>query len=396
MADSAASPAPPSAPAEGSLDLLAIYNGTLAGGAKGIGGGDQVMLKCLNLSGIRPDVLVPSSARGLLRNPGRVFETRPTGSLSTAGILVTFVARIFQALWLGWRQRRHTYQIAVSVSGFAVDLIPLWFWNARIKGAIVYHLLPERKAVNLPTRIRFGLAALEQWLSLRLLRHICDYMVAGNEVTRRQLQAYLPGKPIFVLHAGFDAAALDRVPAPPKDPNLAVFIGRLTSQKGIFDLLKIMTEITRQTPGFRLVMVGNGPDREFLLAEIQRLKLDGVTLAGFVTDDQKARLLKEASYFFFPSYEEGWGIALAEALYCDCQCVAYELEHYRPVFGSHPAYARLGDWRDFLRAFLEVQGRAPDPEQKSFLRQYDDPNIARQFVQHLKQIASAPAGPGPA
>ena len=218
MADSAASPAPPSAPAEGSLDLLAIYNGTLAGGAKGIGGGDQVMLKCLNLSGIRPDVLVPSSARGLLRNPGRVFETRPTGSLSTAGILVTFVARIFQALWLGWRQRRHTYQIAVSVSGFAVDLIPLWFWNARIKGAIVYHLLPERKAVNLPTRIRFGLAALEQWLSLRLLRHICDYMVAGNEVTRRQLQAYLPGKPIFVLHAGFDAAALDRVPAPPQRP----------------------------------------------------------------------------------------------------------------------------------------------------------------------------------
>lgn len=369
------------------LDLLVVYNGTLAGGTTGIGGGDQVMLKCINLSGIEPDLLIPRSARALIRRHGRFFFTLPNWRGDTVGILVTFLVRILQALWLGWRHR-HSYQIAVAVSGFAVDLIPLWFWKARHKGAIVYHLLPERKAVNLATRLRFGLAALEQRLALRMLRHVCDFMVAGNEVTQRQLQAVLPGKPVFVLHAGFDAAALDRVPAPPKDPKLALFIGRLTSQKGIFDLLPVMAEIQREDPAFRLVLVGTGPDREFLLTEIKRLGLQGVTLAGFVTEEEKIRLLKQACYFFFPSYEEGWGIALAEALYCECRCVTYELAHYRPIFGDFPAYARLGDWADFLRAFRQIRPQPVPAGQKSFLRRYDDPNIARQFVEHLRAIVA--------
>ena len=370
------------------LDLLVVYNGTLAGSSKGIGGGDQVMLKCINLSGIEPDILIPRSAQALIQRHGRLFFTMANWRLDTLGILVTFPVRVLQGVWHGWRQR-HTYEIAVAVSGFAVDLIPLWFWKARRKGAIVYHVIPERKAVNFATRLRFGLAALEQRLALRMLRHVCDYMVAGNEVTKRQLQAFLPGKPVFVLHAGFDAAALDRVASIPKDGKLALFIGRLTSQKGIFDLVKLMAEIRQEDPEFRLVMVGHGPDRDFLLAEIQRLQLNNITLAGFITDEEKMRLLKQAAFFFFPSYEEGWGIALAEALYCECRCVTYELEHYRPIFRDYPAYARLGDWQDFLRAFREVRPRSVAADQKSFLRQYNDPMIARQFVEHLKEIAAA-------
>ena len=90
-------------------------------------------------------------------------------------------------------------------------------------------------------------------------------------------------------------------------------------------------------------MVGNGPDREFLLAEIQRLKLDGVTLAGFVTDDQKARLLKEASYFFFPSYEEGWGIAPGRSPLLRLPVRGLRTGALPACFRQPPpAYARLG------------------------------------------------------
>lgn len=102
-------------------------------------------------------------------------------------------------------------------------------------------------------------------------------------------------------------------------------------------------------------------------------------------------LLKKSACFFFPSYEEGWGIALAEALYCECRCVCYELPHYRSVFGDFPVYARLGDPADFVRAFQ--QGGAVSPEQKNSVRQYDDQLVARRLVEHLSAIAQAPDSP---
>ena len=134
-APAASSMASPTAPPGAPLDLLVVYNGTLAGSAKGIGGGDQVMLKCINLSGIEPDIVIPRSAQALLQCHGRLFFTQPTWRLDTLGILVTFPVRMMQGAWQGWRQP-HTYDVAVAVSGFAVDLIPLWFWKARHKGAI--------------------------------------------------------------------------------------------------------------------------------------------------------------------------------------------------------------------------------------------------------------------
>ena len=48
--------------------------------------------------------------------------------------------------------------------------------------------------------------------------------------------------------------------------------------------------------------------------------------------------------------EEGWGIALAEALYCECRCLCYELPHYRSIFAEFPVYTRIGDPKDFARA----------------------------------------------
>src|SRR4029077_16988532 len=135
------------------------------------------------------------------------------------------------------------------------------------------------------------------------------FIIAGNEFTKRQLEARMPGKPIFILPAGFDAAFIDKVPAQEKDPNLACFIGRLVSQKGIFDLLKVMDELRRSHPEFRLVIVGSGPEKDLFMAEMQRLKLNNIQLAGFVSEEEKISLLKRSKFFFFPSYEEGWGIA---------------------------------------------------------------------------------------
>jgi glycosyltransferase involved in cell wall biosynthesis len=368
------------------MSLLIVLNGSLAGRGQTVGGGDIVLFKFIRLSGIQPDVLIPKCAQAFVETRGRLFSTLSHRQLSLFRILILFFVRTLQGIWWSFRNQQR-YDIALAASPFSVDVIPVWFWKARHKGAVVYHLIPKRKPVNFETRIRFGLAAIEQKVMMNILRRACDFIVAGNEFTKRQLEERMAGKPIFILPAGFDAAAVDRVAPQSKDKNLGCFIGRLVSQKGIFDLLKIMAELGRSHPEFRLVMAGTGSERDFLMAEIQRLHLTNIQLAGFVSEEEKLLLLKKSKYFFFPSYEEGWGIALAEALYCECRCICYELPHYRSIFGDFPVYARLGDTDDFTRAFQQ-SGEVP-PEQKKFMRQYDDRLIVRQLVEHLTAVTQS-------
>ena len=365
------------------MSLLIVLNGSLAGHGQTVGGGDIVLFKFIRLSGIQPDVLIPKCAQAFAETRGRFFLTLSHRQLSLVRILFLFFIRILQGIWWSFRNRQR-YDIALAASPFSVDVIPVWFWKARHKGAVVYHLLPKRKPVNLATRIRFGLAAIEQKVMINILRWACDFIVAGNEFTKRQLEEQLPGKRIFILPAGFDTAAVDRVAPQSKDENLGCFVGRLVSQKGIFDLLKIMAELGRSHPEFRLVMAGTGPERDFLITEIQRLNLTNIQLAGFVSEEKKILLLKKSKYFFFPSYEEGWGIALAEALYCECRCICYELPHYRSIFGDFPIYVRLGDADDFTRAFR--QSDEVSPEQKKIMRQYDDRLIVQQLAEHLAAV----------
>ena len=373
-------PAPqPAAP----LSLFIALNGSLASKGQTVGGGDMVLFKFIRLSNTQPDVLIPKCAQDFVATQGRLFLTLSHRRLTLFRILTLFFIRTLQGIWWALQNRR-VYDVALAASPFGVDVIPVWFWKARLKGAVVYHLIPKRKAVNFPTRVRFGLAAVEQKIMIGILRRACDFIVAGNEFTKHQLEQRMPGKPIYILPAGFDAATIDRVATPPKDPNLGCFVGRLVSQKGIFDLLKVMVELGRSHPEFRLVMAGTGPERDFLVAEIQRLNLTNIQLAGFVSEEEKVVLLKKSKYFFFPSYEEGWGIALAEALYCECRCICYELPHYRSIFGDFPVYAKLGDVDDFVRAFR--QSGEVSPEQKQFMRQYDDPLVTRQLVGHLATV----------
>jgi glycosyltransferase involved in cell wall biosynthesis len=367
-----------------SISLLVSMNGSLASEGKTTGGGDMVLFKFIRLSQMQPDVLIPASAQKFAITSGEKILTRKNNGLSLLGIVWLFLARIIQGVERACRNQK-IYDVALAASPFGVDVIPVWFWKARRKGAVIYHVIPPRKAVNLVTWIRFGLASLEHKITLAILRRACDFIVAGNEMTKRELEVLLPGKQIFILPAGFDAGFIDQVAAQKKDPNLACFIGRMVSQKGVFDLLKVMAELAQTHPDFRLIMVGTGPERDFFIAEMQRLKLTNIQLAGFISEEEKIKLLKKSAYFLFPSYEEGWGIALAEALYCECRCLCYELAHYRSIFGEFPAYVRLGDVKDFIRV-LNLCGPVA-AGQRQFLRQYDDPSVAEQLAEHIRTIA---------
>jgi glycosyltransferase involved in cell wall biosynthesis len=373
--------------------ILLIWNGTVAGSKTTmlgeIGGGDQVIIKCVNQGTLRPDVMLPRSAANLIPGAGKLFLSKANFETGLIGLIFLLFVRTLQGIGHALKLRRAGYDFIIATSPFFFDLLPLLFAKAKHKGAIIYHITPPRKAVNLATRIRFALARIETVFSMQLVRWACDVLIVGNDHTGKQLEAIAPGLPWCVLHAGINTAKIDTFPDHPKHSRQACFLGRLTSQKGIFDLVEVMEIIGKTMPEFRLVMMGNGPERAALADAIQKRNLQNVILKGFVTDEEKYRILKESAFFFFPSFEEGWGIALAEALYCGCKAITYELPHYRSIFADYPLYVPLRDKAAFAQTLLDHRHDLAAPEQKSFIAQYDDAAVVRQFESGLEKLAAA-------
>jgi glycosyltransferase involved in cell wall biosynthesis len=97
-------------------------------------------------------------------------------------------------------------------------------------------------------------------------------------------------------------------------------IGRIEKFHG---LKEIWMAIKKLRPDANLVMAGRiTPD------EAAELRNAGIDHRGFVSEEEKISLYSKSKVFIFPSSREGFGIAVAEALFAGVTTVAWKL----PVF----------------------------------------------------------------
>lgn len=102
---------------------------------------------------------------------------------------------------------------------------------------------------------------------------------------------------------------------------LILAVGRLVRQKDFPTLLTAFGAVRRARPDARLVILGEGPDREALEAEIMRLGLaDSVSMPGFTTNPFSA--MAGADLFVLSSRWEGFANVVAEALACGTNVVS--------------------------------------------------------------------------
>ena len=138
-------------------------------------------------------------------------------------------------------------------------------------------------------------------------------------------------------------------------PPRAVFLARMTHVKGVRDAIEAWALVLRRVPDARLVMVGSGPEREPARALARQLGVSAaVEWPGFVSEDEKRRLLNESRLLLAPSREEGWGIAVAEALAGGVPVVAYTLPVLDELFGSSYVGTPVGDVDALAARAVEV------------------------------------------
>jgi glycosyltransferase involved in cell wall biosynthesis len=273
--------------------------------------------------------------------------------------------------------------VAIAASPFIYDIIPAILCRAETRVVTIFHIIPDRKAKSFLAALRFNLARMEQRFSLIIIGWFFDTILVGNSDVQDLLRKRYSEKKIIVAHAGIDTDLIDKVKEQEPDYSTALFVGRLTQQKGIYDLVAVAEYMKHEN--FRILMVGDGQDKKKLQGLIDSHKLKNVEMLGFVSQDEKYQLMKKSNIFIFPSYEEGWGIAPAEAMYCGSQCIMYELPHYRSIFGDFPVYANLGDHLSLSQAVMSAYAdaqRAPK-DQIDFMRGYNDKEVVKLILDQL-------------
>ena len=98
-------------------------------------------------------------------------------------------------------------------------------------------------------------------------------------------------------------------------------ISRLSPVKGLKYLIFAMKDILREMPEARLLLVGEGPSKEYLIDLAKRLGIEKSIFFGLNTTEIQ-RFLSIIDVFVFYSLEEGLGLSLLEAMASGKPCVA--------------------------------------------------------------------------
>ncbi|MFP1629470.1 glycosyltransferase family 4 protein [Streptomyces sp. 5K101] len=192
--------------------------------------------------------------------------------------------------------------LLVEVCNGMPYLTPLWHRGPTL--CLVNHVHTELWDMRFPAPVARAGRLLEHWALARA--HRGNLLVAVSPSTAGALRAIgVDREQIRVVHNGVHEPGLR---TPRSTTPLFLALGRLVDYKRI-DLLLRLWERVRPVTGGRLVIVGDGPERQ----RLERLAGPSVEFTGHVTEDEKHRLLCASWLLLHPAAVEGWGLVVTEA-----------------------------------------------------------------------------------
>jgi glycogen(starch) synthase len=177
----------------------------------------------------------------------------------------------------------------------------------------------------------------------QLLLHAADQVVAVSQALRSDsfASATVIGNPY--------RSELFR-PLPEVDrENAIVFLGRLVSDKGVDLLLRAFAAVQR--PGWRLTVIGDGPERPALEHLAHTLGIShAVHLRGALQGEALVRILNQHKLMVIPSrWREPFGVVALEGLACGCVVLASDGGGLPDAVGPAGLLFRRGDLADLTQ-----------------------------------------------
>jgi glycosyltransferase involved in cell wall biosynthesis len=202
--------------------------------------------------------------------------------------------------------------------------LPLWKF-AGIKYVVTIHdlafrIMPEQ--YDWKHRWYFG------WQLARSLK-MADAIAADSHNTKKDIIHFygIPEERIHVVHLGVAEHFFQAAGRPHERLIADKYFFSVTThptRKNIIGALKAFALFAGRCQ-VKYVIAGlmNETQRQELFARADELGLrDKINLFGYAEDDQLINLYRSAEFFIYPSFYEGFGLPLVEAMACGCPVIA--------------------------------------------------------------------------
>ena len=141
---------------------------------------------------------------------------------------------------------------------------------------------------------------------------------------------------------------------------VAVYFGRLSPDKGLYDLLYVWSRVERNLSKAKLLLIGS-----FISEKVRRsfnelksrLNLRNVEYLGHIKDRKKLyELVAKAKVLIYPSHQDAFSLTVLEAVALGLLCVAYEIPALRYVYKEVPSVTLVkeGDVENMSRAVVKA------------------------------------------
>ena len=166
-----------------------------------------------------------------------------------------------------------------------------------------YHLKEENIIFNLINRI--------------IINKFDGIIVVSNYLKKWLINKYKcnPEK-IKVIYNGVDNSLKATGKNKKDNKFILLYIGILNDRKNPLFLLKVFEKFQKDNEEAALVICGKGPLKKKIINVIAQKRLKNVTLINEAYGINKQTLINNCDLFLFPSKNEGFGLAIVEAMRC--------------------------------------------------------------------------------
>lgn len=222
--------------------------------------------------------------------------------------------------------------------------------------ALVHHVHRDMFVIELGGVVgRFG-RLIERYVVPVLYRNKAFICVSRSTATSMKENLYHGDQlDISVIHNGISQNHYSGTGTTRYEKPTILYLGRLKKYKQLPKLIGMMPEVRKHVPDVDLVVVGWGDARPEAEEAARAYGVeDCVRFLGYVSDDEKAELLRRSWVLATASMVEGWGLTVIEANACGTPAVSFNVPGLNEsiVDGETGMLAECDS--DFVSALVEI------------------------------------------
>jgi glycosyltransferase involved in cell wall biosynthesis len=221
---------------------------------------------------------------------------------------------------------------------------------------IIHHFFG--KSIFKETNLLFGTYVLLGEMAVPIFYRSFPFLTISDSSKLELIQRGISSGQITVIPNGISESYYIPQKNDRKAPVPTVlYVGRIKKYKGIQFLISAMLKVREKIPRAELKIVGSGDYLNDLKDLVNRLNLaDCVRFTGFISEEEKIKLLREAWVSVYPSLKEGWGLTNIEANACGTPVVASNAPGLRDsvIDGQTGLLCRYGDVGDLVEKLIRI------------------------------------------